>query len=198
MSFSENLRKIREEKGLTQREVAERLGVSVQNYSRYETGARNPRLSAKRKIAAALGVPLFELETHGRDTPDGTAVIWDEDGNAYIQEKRQNTPFDIFEKQFNELMNRKNVKDVIPGITNFLHEQIDFEDKKSYMPFVEAFFEFLPTQERKEIFDRLLSEVSFYQALNYKVMAQMLEKEAIAFKTKSENPQSDEALPPED
>ena len=37
-TFSKNLRKLRQEKKLTQEQVAEKLGVSAQSVSRWETG----------------------------------------------------------------------------------------------------------------------------------------------------------------
>ena len=60
-SFSENLRRIRFEKHMTQEEFAELLGTSKQNVSRYESGAVSPKISTAKSIADKLGIPLAEL-----------------------------------------------------------------------------------------------------------------------------------------
>ena len=60
-TFSENLRRIRFEKHMTQEEFAELLGTSKQNVSRYESGAVSPKISTAKSIADKLGIPLAEL-----------------------------------------------------------------------------------------------------------------------------------------
>ncbi len=52
---------IRKSKGLTQKELASRLGTSQQNLSQYENGKRIPKLSTMRKMSLALQVPLSEI-----------------------------------------------------------------------------------------------------------------------------------------
>ena len=61
MSFAENLKRIRKSKGLSQKELAEKLGVSQPSYAQYERGARNPKVETIRKIANALDIPVEEL-----------------------------------------------------------------------------------------------------------------------------------------
>ena len=59
---------LREKRGLTQREVAEALGISVSAYSAYEIGARTPRDEVKRKIASfynrSVQFIFFNASTH--------------------------------------------------------------------------------------------------------------------------------------
>ena len=50
-NFSKNLRKLRLEKKLTQEQVAEKLGVSAQSVSRWETGATFPDVMMLPEIA---------------------------------------------------------------------------------------------------------------------------------------------------
>ena len=59
--FSENLRRIRFERHMTQEEFAQLLGTSKQNISRYESGAVSPKISTAQSIADKLGVSLAEL-----------------------------------------------------------------------------------------------------------------------------------------
>ena len=48
----------RAEQGLTQRELAERIGIKQSNISRLESGNYNPSLDFLRRVAAGLGKEL--------------------------------------------------------------------------------------------------------------------------------------------
>lgn len=61
MSTSENIKKIRIEKGLTQRKLGELCGMADSAIRRYESGRANPKLGTIAKIASALEVNIFEL-----------------------------------------------------------------------------------------------------------------------------------------
>jgi transcriptional regulator with XRE-family HTH domain len=61
MSVNEKIRLIRETKGLTQEQVAEKLGVSATAYGDFERGDNDPRLSKLKKIAEVLEMPLSDL-----------------------------------------------------------------------------------------------------------------------------------------
>jgi transcriptional regulator with XRE-family HTH domain len=61
-TVGQRLRRLRKERGLSERELAA-PGVSNAYVSRIENGARNPSLSAIRKLAAKLGVTALYLET---------------------------------------------------------------------------------------------------------------------------------------
>jgi repressor LexA len=60
-NFSENLRRIRFERHMTQEEFAQLLGTNKQNISRYESGAVSPKIGTAQKIADKLGISLSEL-----------------------------------------------------------------------------------------------------------------------------------------
>lgn len=51
----DDLARLRESQGLSQRDVAERLGVGQSAISRIESGRRDPHLSTLRRYALALG-----------------------------------------------------------------------------------------------------------------------------------------------
>lgn len=59
--FGENLRKIRNARGMSQEEFADLLGTSKQVISRYETAQRSPKVSTVAEYAAKLGVSIAEL-----------------------------------------------------------------------------------------------------------------------------------------
>lgn len=58
------LREVRESKGLTQKEVASDLNITVTSYSRYETGNRNPDPEMIKKLSEYFDISsdyLLEL-----------------------------------------------------------------------------------------------------------------------------------------
>lgn len=59
--FGENLKRIREEKGMTQQTLADQLFVTRQAVSRWEGGSRYPDLMTAKKMAQFLEVTLDEL-----------------------------------------------------------------------------------------------------------------------------------------
>lgn len=70
MSFSENLKKFRTQKGLSQQKLAELVGVSQTAIYNWEKGERTPKMDAITKIADVLGVKLNDL------IPTDQAIDW--------------------------------------------------------------------------------------------------------------------------
>lgn len=54
--FYENLKSARQSKGLSQKEVAQAIGVAKSTYSLYESGSREPNVQTIKKIANTLNV----------------------------------------------------------------------------------------------------------------------------------------------
>lgn len=63
MRSSEKIKNARLQAGLTQKELAKRLGTSQQNIAQYETGKRVPKIETLQKIAKALKVSVNELRS---------------------------------------------------------------------------------------------------------------------------------------
>lgn len=61
VEFGEKLKQLREERGMTQQTIAEKLYVTRQAVSRWECGARYPDILTAKKIAQILNVSLDEL-----------------------------------------------------------------------------------------------------------------------------------------
>lgn len=70
--FGENVRRLREAKGLTQQSLADELYVTRQAVSRWEGGSRFPDLMTAKKLATALGSTM-------------DALLSDEDMKQYAQ-----------------------------------------------------------------------------------------------------------------
>ena len=61
VEFGKKVKQVREERGMTQQALAEKLYVTRQAVSRWERGARYPELLTAKKIAKILNVSLDEL-----------------------------------------------------------------------------------------------------------------------------------------
>ena len=61
MTVAENIKRIRKEKHLTQKQLGEKCGMSESTLRQYEIGYRNPKIQTIKRIADALGVSLGEL-----------------------------------------------------------------------------------------------------------------------------------------
>lgn len=61
MAIGEKLKELREEKNLSQREVAKALGISQPAYYYFESGDRVPSLAMTKAMARVFGVTLDEL-----------------------------------------------------------------------------------------------------------------------------------------
>lgn len=59
--IGKRIRDARKAAGLTQEELAERMGTSSVAVAQWETGRRNPKMGTVSKLAAALGVDVAEL-----------------------------------------------------------------------------------------------------------------------------------------
>ena len=73
--FSDNLRRIRFERHMTQDEFAEMLGTTKQNISRYESGAVSPKITTAEIMAEKLGISLSELNGGGDTLPSALRPI---------------------------------------------------------------------------------------------------------------------------
>jgi transcriptional regulator with XRE-family HTH domain len=62
------------EKGLTQEQLAQRLGSSHVTVSRWETGKRQPDLKAQEAISEALGIDAVDLRRHP-DQPSADELL---------------------------------------------------------------------------------------------------------------------------
>ena len=67
-TFSKNLRKLRQEKQMTQEQVAEKIGVSAQSVSRWETGATFPDILLLPELAKLYSVLVDDLF---KESPEG-------------------------------------------------------------------------------------------------------------------------------
>ena len=88
MTIGERIKELRKEKGLTQKDLAERVGFSYVNISQLENSRKNPKLETIRKIAAALDVSMNELldENWSMFTPQDYAEDMQATITKFVQE----------------------------------------------------------------------------------------------------------------
>lgn len=61
MPFAEKLAKLRKKRGLTQQELAQKIGVGIAQMRRYEKGSSSPTLEVIKNIAKTLSISSDEL-----------------------------------------------------------------------------------------------------------------------------------------
>lgn len=59
--ISSQIKRFRKEKGMTQEQLANAIGVSVMTIRRFEAGTREPKTPMLSKIAQALGIPKLRF-----------------------------------------------------------------------------------------------------------------------------------------
>ena len=77
-NFGEKLRKIREQKGLSQKNLADNLFVTRSTIARWENGSRMPDVKMMSMIAEFLGVSV-DILLNGEQLSEAPTVIWIED-----------------------------------------------------------------------------------------------------------------------
>ena len=106
-AFSENLRRLRKEKGLTRQFMANELGVSQAAYGYYETNDGFPTVERVMKIANILGVSVDELLNHKEDDFERFKAEWSaagfeveelEDGRIMLKNTFSKPAIDATEK----------------------------------------------------------------------------------------------------
>lgn len=70
MNIGKAIKEIREHKGLTQEQLADRVGGTAEGLDKIETGATQPEPGVVEVIASALGVPMEILRIMGLEKED--------------------------------------------------------------------------------------------------------------------------------
>ncbi len=82
--FNENLKIARESKGMSQKEVADGIGVAKSTYSLYESGNREPNVQTIKKIADLLNISADTLLGINEEP---TTIAAHFDGDEYTEEE---------------------------------------------------------------------------------------------------------------
>lgn len=104
--LGERIRSKRKEKGMSQRDLAEKVGVGFPHLSKIENGAETPSDELLDKIADALDDDVDELMTIARRvSPDLVEMVIDNDVTRNFLRRVRNG--DIPMSELEKLMNKK-------------------------------------------------------------------------------------------
>ena len=95
MEVNKALRRFREEFGLSQKDVADRLGILPQAYSRYETGKFYPKVNDLLKLTATYNVSadyLLGLSDNPRPPDTSTLVAAINDAHKILGDALDTRP----------------------------------------------------------------------------------------------------------
>ena len=73
--FGERLRNAREASGMSQKKMANHIGVKSVTVEKWESGKLDPRANRLQMLASLLNVPLLWLMAGSQQVPDPTAGI---------------------------------------------------------------------------------------------------------------------------
>jgi len=113
MELGDCIKKIREAKGLSQKEVALSCKMDMGNYSRIENGKTDPSFNTVVKIAKALGVELYELfnaNTMYKDISTYDKTLIDKLTLIEQLDKKEKQAFFVM---LDALVNKKRLKDTL-------------------------------------------------------------------------------------
>lgn len=119
MKIGKNIKKIREAKGLQQKEVAMSSKIDTGNYSRIENDKSDPALSTLIKISKALGVSVAELFSAEETFADVNSVdktLMEKVALVESLDKKEKSAFYIM---LDALVAKKKLTD---SLSKFLHQ----------------------------------------------------------------------------
>lgn len=105
MTFGEKVKMLREEQGLSQSELANKMNITQQAIAKYEKTIDTPKLATVRKIATALDVALSELvDNWSLFSPEEYKEEMSDFGNGFYGKE---APPEVQEKFKKRLFSRK-------------------------------------------------------------------------------------------
>lgn len=105
MEFSERLKSLRKQAGLTQVDVAEELGISQPAYASWERGVKKPTQDNLVKIAQILNVSVDYLVGNSEEKPDeldNIELLFRMNSKGLTEEEKE-----IFKKELIEFMEER-------------------------------------------------------------------------------------------
>jgi transcriptional regulator with XRE-family HTH domain len=121
MELGDCIKKIREAKGLSQKEVALSCKMDMGNYSRIENGKTDPSFNTVVKIVKALGVELYELfntDSVYKDISTYDKTLIDKLNLIEQLDKKEKQAFFVM---LDALVNKKRLKDTLSNALSLTH-----------------------------------------------------------------------------
>lgn len=95
-TIGDNIKQFRKDKGLSQKALGNKIGVSQQMIAQYESNKREPKLQTLVKIATALDIPVFYLLSNCSD------VVLDEKDLKFLRENNNSIEIRTKNSDFEE------------------------------------------------------------------------------------------------
>jgi transcriptional regulator with XRE-family HTH domain len=112
MTLANNIKRLREEKGILQKEVAAEAGLGVSHYSKIENGQRDASVELLDKLAKFYGITMDQIVHMDKDVPQ-EITLEDKTANeqvrliAGLDDKDKNIIFGMIET----MVTKKKFKD---------------------------------------------------------------------------------------
>ena len=116
MLIGKNIKRIREAKGLSSKEIALSAGVDISHYSRLENNKSDPSLSTLVKVAGALGVDIAALFTAAdtfKDVASADKTLMEKLALIEQLDKKEKAAFFSVLDAF---VGKKKLKDALAGV----------------------------------------------------------------------------------
>ena len=101
MGFPERLKELRLRKGLTQKEIAEVVGIKQPNYQQWESGKRKPSSETLEKFANFFGVTMDYLSGNDEEL-DNVEILFRMNSKGLTEKEKK-----IFKKELIEFMEER-------------------------------------------------------------------------------------------
>lgn len=105
-SFAQRIKKLREMRGYTQKQLAEKAGIHEMSIQFYEYGTRRPKPEQLPKLAEALDVDIAYLQPTVTDTPLALLALlfdlMDEFGDIKIEQHNEGVLFGLGSEHIQE------------------------------------------------------------------------------------------------
>ena len=111
-TIGDAIRNERKKCNITQKELAERLGVSASMIAQYETGKRKPKLETVRRLAEALDVPMGDLVANWSDYSTSEIITDLEENGRAVHLNRQARLIARYYEELNALGQSKAIEQV--------------------------------------------------------------------------------------
>lgn len=84
VKIGSNIRRLREEKGLTQKRMAQLLSIPYSTYSNYENNNRTPTSDTLLRISEVLGVGIWDLLGVDERIAEVSHLKYSDDGEVFV------------------------------------------------------------------------------------------------------------------
>lgn len=110
MQIGDRIKALRKEEGMTQKELAQRAGISRSYLADTEANRYNPSIETLGKIAEALSVPVSALLSDSEPEKTGPQYVLDDETMEYLDDLRKRpemrTLFSVSQKATKEDVER--------------------------------------------------------------------------------------------